>query len=43
MEHNISAAQLGELHVLNEQNEKIKLSDLWQEKTAALVFVRHFG
>lgn len=44
MEKNtVSVKHLGELLVHDEQNEPVKLSSLWQEKTAVLVFVRHFG
>jgi len=44
MESNtVSVEDLGKLSVFNEQHESVKLSDLWQEKTAVLVFVRHFG
>jgi hypothetical protein len=40
---NLSVKNLGELAVLNEQNEQVKLSTLWKDKTGVLVFVRHFG
>ena len=40
---NFSIQQLGDLTVLNEQKEQIKLSSLWGKRTAVLVFVRHFG
>jgi hypothetical protein len=40
---NLSVKNLGELFVLNERNEQVKLSSLWKGKTAVLVFVRHFG
>jgi hypothetical protein len=39
----ISTEALGEVRVLNEQGEEVKLSTLWNKRTAALVFVRHFG
>lgn len=39
----ISTKNLGELAVLNEQNEQVKLSTLWKGQTGILVFVRHFG
>jgi hypothetical protein len=42
-DQNFSTRDLGELTVLNEQGEQVKLSSLWQKRTAALVFVRHFG
>ncbi len=41
--NNLSVEDLGELAVLNDRNEQVKLSSLWKEKTAVLVFVRHFG
>jgi len=40
---NFSIEQLGDLNVVNEQKEQVKLSSLWQKRTAVLVFVRHFG
>ena len=40
---NVSTQVLGELTVLNELREQVKVSTLWCEKTAVLVFVRHFG
>jgi hypothetical protein len=44
MEKNsFSTDDLGGLFVLDQQNEPAKLSSLWQERTAVLVFVRHFG
>jgi len=39
----ISVESLGELAVLNGQGERVKLSSLWENQTAVLVFVRHFG
>lgn len=33
----------GRLTILNEQGNQVKLSSLWYKRTAALVFVRHFG
>ena len=41
--NNVSVEDLGELVVLNDRNEPVKLSTLWQDKPALLVFVRHFG
>nr|WP_269719601.1 hypothetical protein [Desulforapulum autotrophicum] len=38
-----STDDLGGLFVLNEQNDPVKVSDFWRERTAVLVFVRHFG
>lgn len=44
MEHNrVSVKNLGELTVVDALNVSVKLSDLWKEKTAVLIFVRHFG
>lgn len=44
MEHtDYSSKQIGEAIVLNGMREPVKLSSLWEEKTAVLVFVRHFG
>ncbi len=39
----ISTEELGKVHIINEQGDQIKLSSLWRERTAVLVFVRHFG
>lgn len=39
----ISTEVLGEITILNERGEKVKLSTLWRKMTAAIVFVRHFG
>jgi hypothetical protein len=41
--NNLSVEDLGELVVLNDKNEPVKLLTLWQDKPALLVFVRHFG
>ena len=41
--NNLSVVSLGDLVVLDDKNESIKLSTLWQDKPAVLVFVRHFG
>lgn len=38
-----STHELGEITVLDEGSEPVKLSSLWKERPAALVFVRHFG
>ena len=40
---NVSTENFGELTVLNERREQIKISKLWRKKTADLVFVRHVG
>ena len=39
----ISVEQLGKIRVYDEDEQKTKLATLWAEKTAALVFIRHFG
>lgn len=39
----MSTKQLGDVSVLNEEREEVRLSDIWKKRTAALVFVRHFG
>lgn len=39
----VSTQDLGEVILLNEKEEQVKVSTLWRKKTAALVFVRHFG
>ena len=39
----ISIQQLGQISALNEKSTTITLSDLWKEKPAVLVFIRHFG
>jgi len=39
----ISINILGQMTVLDEINESVILEDLWEKKTAVLVFVRHFG
>jgi len=41
--NHIPIDDVGELLVLNEHREQIRISDLWKERTAILVFVRHFG
>lgn len=43
VQYQISVEEFGSLNVYNESEETVKLSTLWQEKTAVLVFVRHFG
>ena len=37
------ADDLAKLEVLDERNNKIELGSLWRDKTAVLVFIRHFG
>lgn len=39
----ISIESLGTLSVLNGNEELVELSSLWKNRTAVLVFVRHFG
>lgn len=41
--NNLSVESLGNLVVLDDDNESVKLFTLWQDKPAVLVFVRHFG
>ena len=43
VQYEISVEQLGSLMAYDEREEAIQLSTLWQEATAVLVFVRHFG
>jgi hypothetical protein len=38
-----NADDLGKLNVLDEAGGKLTLGSLWRERTAVLVFVRHFG
>ncbi len=40
---NISVNALGKIQVTSETNRSVLLSDSWKDKTAVLVFVRHFG
>lgn len=37
------ADDLAKLTVLDEQSQSIEVGSLWRDKTAILVFVRHFG
>ena len=39
----VAASALGELPVLDRSGAEVPLSSLWQDQTAVLVFVRHFG
>lgn len=34
---------LEDITALDLEGQPVRLGDLWQEKTAVLVFVRHFG
>lgn len=44
MEHtDLSGEKIGEATVLDGMKKPVRLSSLWKEKTAVLVFVRHFG
>lgn len=36
-------SKISELKVKNLDDEEIKLSSLWKNKTVVLVFLRHFG
>ena len=40
---NIEIEKLGEISVFDKDSEEFPLANLWQEKTAVLVFIRHFG
>ena len=37
------ADDLAKLTVLDERSNTVELGALWRDKTAVLVFVRHFG
>jgi hypothetical protein len=39
----IDIEKLGEITVYDEFAEPLRLAELWHEKCAVLVFVRHFG
>jgi len=39
----ISVEQFGTIIVYDDDEKAIQLSTLWQNETAVLVFVRHFG
>lgn len=41
--NNLLVQDLGNFVVLNDKNEQVTLSILWQDKPAMLIFVRHFG
>lgn len=36
-------AQLAEMQVLDPDGQPFRLGDAWAERTAVLLFVRHFG
>ncbi len=37
------ADDLARMNVLDERGEPVPLGSLWRDRTAVLVFVRHFG
>jgi hypothetical protein len=37
------ADDLAKMTVLDEQGQSVELGTLWKDKTAVLVFLRHFG
>jgi len=37
------AGDLAKMTVLDDRGAKVELGTLWRDKTAVLVFVRHFG
>jgi hypothetical protein len=37
------ADDLAKLEVLDERGARVELGTLWRDRTAVLVFVRHFG
>ena len=37
------ADDLATMSVLDEDGNRVMLGDLWRDKTAVLVFTRHFG
>jgi len=39
----VSIEQLGQISLYDEYSNATKLAELWQEKTAVIVFIRHFG
>lgn len=43
MSTNLDVNKLGQQKVLNEKGESLALSSLWQDQTAILIFLRHFG
>lgn len=43
VQDNVLAEAFGTLTALNDREETVKFSSLWQQQTAVLVFVRHFG
>jgi hypothetical protein len=43
VQYQISVEQFGSIIVYDDSEEAVRLSTLWQQETAVLVFVRHFG
>jgi hypothetical protein len=44
MDHtSLDVSKFGEFDVYTEQCDTIKLASLWNDTTAVLVFIRHFG
>jgi len=39
----MNAKDLARMTVLDEHDHAVELGTLWRDKTAVLVFVRHFG
>ncbi|MGW8193326.1 MAG: hypothetical protein ACWGOX_03600 [Desulforhopalus sp.] len=39
----IDVEKLGKVTVFNEGGERLQLAGLWQNGSAALIFIRHFG
>jgi hypothetical protein len=39
----VSAADLADMQVTDEQGASHRLGDTWKDRTAVLAFVRHFG
>jgi hypothetical protein len=39
----VRADDLAKLRVQNEQGADVELGSLWRDRTAVLVFLRHFG
>lgn len=40
---NIDIEKFGDFEVYNEYSDTVKISSLWKDSTAVLVFIRHFG
>ena len=43
MSRAIDIDALADITALDLQGDAVRLGDLWQDRTAVLVFVRHFG